>query len=172
MRRRELEERPLLGAQLRCGDRLDRRQLHDLAGDDDRRLAGGRGLCEGRRPDLVAERPVAEDGVGSEQEERRVGESRGRIGVFDEVDAQALGTELVGERATLADRLRDGADRPRGRGVEQRLANGCGCRVGEDDAACKPLVKLDRDRGAGAAAAVEQPLALLVDQAAELIEVR
>ena len=31
-------------------------------------------------------------------------------------------------------------------------------------------MKLDRDRGAGAAAAVEQPLALLVDQAAKLIE--
>ena len=42
--------------------------------------------------------------------------------------------------------------------------------MGEDDAAGEPLLELDRDRGARAAAAVEQPLAFLVDQAAEVVD--
>ena len=168
--RSQLEERSLRLAQVGCSRRFDRRELDDLAGDDDRDLAGGSRLCQCGRAELVAERPVEKDGVGPDQEERRVVEGRRRVRVLDQVDVQALAPELLRERPALADRLRDGADRPGGRRMQQRLAHSRRGGMSQDHAAVETLLQLDRDRESGAATPLEESLSLLADQPAQVFE--
>jgi hypothetical protein len=164
----EVEELAHLARKLASLGALDRGELDHLAGDDRRYLLLGRRLRERPRADLVAEGAVAEDRVGTDKKERCAGEFRRRFLVLHKLDGETAGAELVGEGPALLDRVGDGADEELRRRVQDGLAHGRRGRVRDDQRALESLAELDRNRGSRAAAARDQRLRLLLDQATKL----
>jgi hypothetical protein len=84
------------------------------------------------------------------------------------LDGEATGAELLGEGSPLLDRVGDGAGETLRRRVQDSLAHGRRGRVSDDQRALESPGELDRNRGSRAAAARDQRLRLLLDQATKL----